>query len=52
MPIGDEITIAETAKQLLTATNLTDVRIRLLGITLSNFNIADKDEGTDQLRLF
>lgn len=36
-PINDLITIAATAKKLLLATDLTDKKIRLLGISLSNF---------------
>lgn len=36
-PINDLITIAATAKKLLLATDMTDKKIRLLGISLSNF---------------
>ncbi|MFX1706564.1 DNA polymerase IV [Chitinophaga sp. CC14] len=37
-PVGDYDIIVDTAKQLLAATYPEDKRIRLLGITLSNFN--------------
>lgn len=46
--------ILQTAKQLLVSTDLEDKRIRLLGISLSNFGearIKVKEEGTDQLTL-
>ncbi|MFY0256139.1 DNA polymerase IV [Chitinophaga sp. 30R24] len=39
-PVGDYDTIVNTAKKLLAATGPEDKRIRLLGITLSNFNEA------------
>lgn len=55
-PVGDLETLSKTAKQLLTATGLDDVRIRLLGISVSNFGELPvktrKDEVSDQLRLF
>ena len=55
-PVGDFDTLANTAKQLLAATNMDDVRVRLLGISVSNFGElpakGKKDEATDQLRLF
>lgn len=55
-PIGDKETILETAKELLLASGVEDVRIRLLGVTLSNFGeIAPKEKkpfDTEQLRLF
>ena len=48
--------IAETAKQLLRTTDLQNVRIRLLGITVSNFKEAPPTRGkrkdNGQLRLF
>lgn len=36
-PVGDLETIAETAKQLLMKSGLENVKVRLLGISLSNF---------------
>jgi DNA polymerase-4 len=54
--VADAATLSNTAKQLLTATNLDDVKVRLLGISVSNFGDpvprTEKDEGSDQLRLF
>lgn len=52
--IDDTETIAATAKTLLAATDPDNSKVRLLGITLSNFNpIEVKVNGTsDQLRLF
>lgn len=47
--------LTEAARQLLAATNLTDKKIRLLGVGLSNFEgiVISKDETeTDQLKLF
>jgi DNA polymerase-4 len=53
--IGDVETISNTAKQLLAATNPDDHKIRLLGISLSNFTDATpraaKEKDSDQLRL-
>ena len=55
-PVGDYETIVDAAKQLLAATEPEDKRIRLLGITLSNFNEApqsnDKPHPSGQLSLF
>lgn len=53
-PVGDADTLAQTAKQLLAATQLDDVRVRLLGISVSNFgNLQPKsNEPTEQLKLF
>ncbi len=55
-PVGDFHTILETAKQLLAATFPEDKRIRLLGITLSNFGEAathtPRQGNPDQLSLF
>jgi DNA polymerase-4 len=55
-PIGDLETITETAKQLLASTEPEDSMIRLLGISLSNFEGASvrqkRDDDTDQLTLF
>ncbi|RAW02969.1 DNA polymerase IV [Pseudochryseolinea flava] len=54
-PIGtnDKDVIAETARQLLMATDTEAVRVRLLGISLSNFNLAPTIKGfEDQLYLF
>jgi DNA polymerase-4 len=55
--ISDLETIGTTAKRLLAATGIENVRIRLLGISLSNFNPPvppkpKEDKPTDQLRLF
>lgn len=54
--LNDFETIGTTAKRLLIATGIEDVRIRLLGISLSNFNepvVRHKEEKpTDQLSLF
>ena len=54
--INDLETVSTTAKKLLAATGVEDVRIRLLGISLSNFGepvIRVKGEKqTDQLSLF
>ncbi|WP_345950084.1 DNA polymerase IV [Mucilaginibacter sp. PAMB04274] len=55
-PIGDVQTLSTTAKQLLLATQPDDVRIRLLGISVSNFGeLAPKvkrDDVPEQLKLF
>jgi DNA polymerase-4 len=53
-PVGDLATISSTARQLLLATNVTGVKIRLLGITLSNFSerTLQKGFGSAQLPLF
>ncbi|MCW3464607.1 DNA polymerase IV [Chitinophaga nivalis] len=54
-PVGDLETIISTAKQLLAATWPEDKRIRLLGITLSNFgelSVPDKYQHPAQLSLF
>ncbi len=55
-PVADLETISTTAKQLLAATNPQDKKIRLLGISLSNFGyIPDKpivEKANDQLKLF
>ena len=54
--INDLETISATAKRLLAATEPEDKRIRLLGISLSNFGEvivrAKEEKQTDQLRLF
>lgn len=50
-PIADLETIAGTAKQLLLKTEPDEVKIRLLGITLSNFNEEQRTESA-QLTLF
>lgn len=47
--------LTETAKQLLATTDLTDKKIRLLGVSISNFEgmvITRQEQGTDQLKLF
>lgn len=55
-PVGDFDTLAHTAKQLLAATSMADVRVRLLGISVSNFGElpakGKNNEPTEQLRLF
>jgi len=55
-PVNDFITIADTAKKLLLATEPEGKRIRLLGVTLSNFgDITPKHKSPDnpeQLELF
>ena len=55
-PLGDLETIEATAKQLLAATDLESKKIRLLGISLSNFGETfvkqRREEETDQLKLF
>jgi DNA polymerase-4 len=55
-PVDDLETIAATAKSLLLASGIDDVKIRLLGISLSNFGELQKppvkDAETNQLKLF
>jgi DNA polymerase-4 len=55
-PVDDLETIAATAKSLLQASGIDDVKIRLLGISLSNFGELQKtpvkDAETNQLKLF
>jgi DNA polymerase-4 len=54
-PLTDRETIASIAKQLLSATDLEEKKIRLLGISLSNFGTemkAKPEFPSDQLRLF
>lgn len=55
-PVGDLETVTQTAKKLLLATEPENKRIRLLGVTLSNFGeIVQKEKGndhSDQLELF
>jgi DNA polymerase-4 len=54
--IDDESLITRTAKDLLIASDLDDKKIRLLGVSLSNFGDSaprsNDDESSDQLRLF
>jgi DNA polymerase IV len=52
-PVGDLEVIITTSKQLLEATGPGDKKIRLLGISLSNFEgyRSRTDDSTDQLRL-
>ncbi|MGN7722881.1 DNA polymerase IV [Chitinophaga sp. 22620] len=50
--INDLETIVATARQLLVKTDPADVKIRLLGITLSNFGEEKPATGTAQLTLF
>lgn len=50
--INDLETIVATARQLLEKTDPADVKIRLLGITLSNFGEEKPATGTAQLTLF
>ena len=55
-PIGDLENISSTAKLLLAATNPDDKKIRLLGISVSNFGEIETrkkiEKQTDQLKLF
>jgi DNA polymerase-4 len=55
-PVGDLETIVATAKQLLSVTFMEDQRVRLLGISLSNFGELEvrrpDEKPTDQLKLF
>lgn len=57
-PTDDADTIASVAKELLLASGIDDVKIRLLGISLSNFGEIEpkiqllKDSNPDQLKLF
>lgn len=50
-PISDEETIAATALQLLLKTGLEEVKVRLLGIGVSNF-VNEEEASNDQLKLF
>ncbi len=53
--VNDYDTILATSQKLLVDSNLDDVRVRLLGITLSNFNETaspDNKPGSHQLSLF
>lgn len=55
-PVGDFETIVETAKRLLSGVITEDAKVRLLGISLSNFgavsNRISKKSESDQLDLF
>ena len=54
-PVGDLETIASTSKQLLLATDLAEKKIRLLGISLSNFKeviVHNRKGNNGQLSLF
>lgn len=55
-PVDDITVIADTAKNLLAATGIENVRIRLLGISLSNFGELpakrEKPEQSGQLKMF
>jgi DNA polymerase-4 len=55
-PMADLETISATAKRLLAATSPDEQRIRLLGISLSNFGDPEikvkGQKATDQLKLF
>ncbi len=55
-PTDDYDLIVETAKQLLTGSGLVDVKVRLLGVSVSNFGDHERERGADtpadQLRLF
>ena len=55
-PVSDLETISRIAKELLAATDIENSRIRLLGITLSQFNEAETKQkpakSSDQLKLF
>jgi len=54
--INDLNTISITAKELLSSTDLAGKKIRLLGITMSNFNESKQDDkkenSSGQLELF
>ncbi|MBC8034195.1 MAG: DNA polymerase IV [Chitinophagaceae bacterium] len=54
--VTDIVMITETAKQLLVATGTEDKKIRLLGITVSNFGEVpvkqEKEDASGQLKLF
>jgi DNA polymerase-4 len=53
--VDDAETIFTTAKQLLEQTDLEDKKIRLLGISISNFGEPSrplKEDASDQLKLF
>jgi DNA polymerase-4 len=50
-PISDQETIASTALQLLLKTDLQDVKVRLLGVGVSNI-VNEGEPGNVQLRLF
>jgi DNA polymerase-4 len=53
LPVNESSLIAEAAKQLLEATDRENKRIRLLGISISNFGDAlSRELGTGQLNLF
>jgi len=56
LPVNDSATLARMAKQLLANSNPEDKKIRLLGISVSNFGEAvakeHKEERKDQLKLF
>ena len=54
-PVSDDETIIETAKHLLEASDITDKKVRLLGITVSNFYETSKEArhgNSWQLELF
>lgn len=51
-PVSDQETISNTAKQLLLASEPENKKIRLLGIGVSNFGSAHKEDETGQLSLF
>ena len=55
-PLDDIAVIADTAKSLLVATGIENVRIRLLGISLSNFGELpakpEKPDQSGQLKMF
>ena len=56
LPVDDQETISATAKQLLAASLQHDHKIRLMGISLSNFGMPETRKrdvkGNDQLKLF
>jgi DNA polymerase-4 len=55
-PVGDLETLSQTAKQLLAATDTQDIKVRLLGISVSNFGELQpkpaKEDNAEQLKLF
>lgn len=55
LPVDDEATIAATARSLMAEAWKEEMKVRLLGITLSNFGerkSADREDGNRQLQLF
>lgn len=55
-PVGDADTLSQVAKQLLAATDIEEVKVRLLGVSVSNFGElapkAKREGPIEQLKLF